>query len=488
MKLSNRIETLKTELQKDIFEKNIIFDLSILAMLAGESIFLLGRPGIAKSLIARRIKYAFENANEFEYLMNRFSTPEEIFGPISIKALQNGSYERLTKGYLPTANVAFLDEIWKAGPSIQNTLLTIINEKLYRNGGKDIKVPLKILISASNELPAEGEGLEALFDRFIVRYIAVGLKNEKNFRDMVNANTGFDISIDKSLVIKEKEYNQWLQESNDIKISENIYEFVQNFRKRIHLETDGNAYISDRRWKKIFKLMKTSAFFNDRKAIALSDLLIIPHCIWDDEDQQEDYTKIFSDYIIDYLNKDYNDAKKQVNNKLIEIANQLNEMDSDELVKNLYSNPFAGELKGNYYRLINPSNNFPICFIAISDYKKIRKNNNFTAPLYFSNDLSHLEEKMKKSLSMGENNTLIDIDSNEVYKIEIQDSQSSETINKLNKEVDKLKEELEDKRTKMLEKKVKLKKERNIFFEDAFSLFINRAFLDDDIETKESTN
>ena len=161
--------------EKDVFEKEEVTRLAFLTAIAGESIFLLGRPGVAKSLIARRLKFAFKDANSFEYLMNRFSTPDEIFGPISIKKLKDeDKYERLTDNYLPQAHVAFLDEIWKAGPSIQNALLTIINEKVYRNGEKEVPAKLQALIAASNELPEKEQGLEALWDRFLVRLMVTG--------------------------------------------------------------------------------------------------------------------------------------------------------------------------------------------------------------------------------------------------------------------------------------------------------------------------
>ncbi len=151
--MENKLSQLLQYLNQGIYEKEEVIGLAFLSAIAGESIFLLDRPGVAKSLIARRLKYLFAEGTSFEYLMNRFSTPDEIFGPVSISKLKDEDiYERLTSNYLPDAEVVFLDEIWKAGPSIQNALLTILNEKVYRNGAQEINVPMRLLLNCPKQV------------------------------------------------------------------------------------------------------------------------------------------------------------------------------------------------------------------------------------------------------------------------------------------------------------------------------------------------
>lgn len=315
-----RFKLLLQEMNRGIYEKETEISLSLLAALAGESIILLGPPGVAKSMVARQLKTAFWEAQSFEYLMSRFSTPDEIFGPVSIQKLKTSdTYERAVEGYLPTADVVFLDEIWKAGPAIQNTLLTVINEKIFRNGNREMHLPLKLLVAASNELPAKGEGLEALWDRFVIRIESRPIKLEKNFRAMLLDShadflgpTDFTDSTDFSgftgglghadladnadfsdLKITSEEYAEWTERIDKIGVKIEVLDAISAIRKFLRaVNVDEaaerrNIYVSDRRWKNIVRLLRTSAFMQDREEVDICDLLPIYHCLWQEPEERD---------------------------------------------------------------------------------------------------------------------------------------------------------------------------------------------------------
>ena len=330
IRMLERFKQLLGEMNRGIYEKETEISLSLLAALAGESVILLGPPGVAKSMVARQLKTAFKDARSFEYLMSRFSTPDEIFGPVSIQKLKTSdTYERAVDGYLPTADVVFLDEIWKAGPAIQNTLLTVINEKIFRNGNREMHLPLKLLVAASNELPAKGEGLEALWDRFVIRIESRPIKQEKNFRAMLLERSladSADFANDKiiqgdlfnnkevlldtkdksalsaksargknnqSASITPEEYAEWTHQISEIGVSEEVLDAISSIRKSLRaVNVDEaaerrNIYVSDRRWKNIVRLLRTSAFMQDREEVAICDLLPIYHCLWQEPEERD---------------------------------------------------------------------------------------------------------------------------------------------------------------------------------------------------------
>ena len=237
MDIDQHVRELLKSMSEGVYEKEHILAMSLLSAVAGESIFLLGPPGTAKSLVARKLKMIFKDGSAFEYLMSRFSTPDEIFGPVSISLLKNeDKYERVVDGFLPTATVVFLDEIWKAGPSIQNALLTAINERIFQNGRTTLKLPMKALIAASNELPAEGEGLEALWDRFLVRMVSNCIQSESIFYKMIRQKNLKSNHVPDYLLISDELYDKWQQGIEEIEISNEICSIITNIRKRLKAE------------------------------------------------------------------------------------------------------------------------------------------------------------------------------------------------------------------------------------------------------------
>lgn len=240
--------------------------------------------------------------------MNEFSTPDEIFGSVKLKGLDEGVYEKNTNGYLPEANVAFLDEIWKSGPAILNTLLTIINEKKFRNGDKVVKVPLQVLLAASNELPKEKSGLEALYDRFIIRTIVnpVSMENEDSFFALCE-KSGKELVVSENMkpnLLTIEEVQGWSEKINEVALTDKIKEVIMEIRRELEVknqekkrEEKEKYYVSDRRWKKIIHLLKTSAFLCDRKEVDLMDLQLVSYCIWNTPKQREEVKSIVKEIV-----------------------------------------------------------------------------------------------------------------------------------------------------------------------------------------------
>lgn len=313
LKLHDRIKALRDALSEGLYEKEEAVRLALLTAIAGESIFFLGDPGCAKSMIARRIVKAFkadgdDKVKYFETLLNAYTTPDEVFGNVSLKGL-NGElpeckdkevYRRLTEGMLPEADIAFLDEIWKANSTILNSLLTIVNERKFHNGNEIKDVPLKALFTASNELPAKGQGLEALYDRLILRLVVSFIDDESNFFEMVDAPSSSEFELsdeEKKLQISNAELKEWKGKIDAISLSYAAKSVISAIRKELAARNEamseddkqnGELFeVGDRRWKKIVHILKTSAFLNNRTEIDLMDCQLIEYCIWNTEKQQK---------------------------------------------------------------------------------------------------------------------------------------------------------------------------------------------------------
>mgnify|MGYP003385884382 CR=1 FL=1 len=292
--LKNRITKIIETISEGMHEREEIMAVALLGALSGQNTFLFGPPGTAKSLISRRLACAFKEPNYFECLMNRFTEPSEVVGPVSVKALKEDKYTRKTEGYLPTADFAFLDEIWKSSPAILNTLLTIINEHIYRNGDEITQVPLKALIAASNETPQEKQGLEALYDRFIIRMLVPPIKDKQHFDDLLSAKpSSSKVELSSELLITQEEWMMWQEESHNVELSSETMNIIHLIREELAEKSEElGVYVSDRRWQRAAMLMKASAYFCDRKQTNHSDAMLLQYCLWTTPENREEISNV----------------------------------------------------------------------------------------------------------------------------------------------------------------------------------------------------
>lgn len=260
-------------LERRFLERSELIRLLMLGIMSGENALLIGPPGTAKSQLARSISKLFGSEHWFEYLLTRFTTPDEIFGPVSLQQLKADQYVRKTAGYLPSAQFAFLDEIFKANSAILNSLLSILHERIYFNGKEKESVPLLFLVAASNELPDEDEQLTALYDRFLIRYEVGYLQHASSYEKMFHLPAA-EIPVVFSLYdVKDVQ-----AAARDVTISEGLIYFLYSLKKDLE---EKEHLISDRRWNKIVHVWKTSAVLNGRDHVSIWDTVYTPHMLWD---------------------------------------------------------------------------------------------------------------------------------------------------------------------------------------------------------------
>lgn len=278
---ASTVDRLRSEVIEPLKQRFVgrdeVVDLIALALVAGEHLFLHGPPGTAKSALIRHFARAVRG-RYFEYMLTRFSEPNEIFGPIDIAQLREGRVATVTTGMLPEAEFVFLDELFNANSAILNNLLTVLNERVYRRGAETHRLPLLSLFSASNHLP-EDEALRALFDRFLLRCHVDNLPRDAMPR-LLLAGWALERREPAETSVTASELEALRQQVFAVKLAP----AAEIYRDTVFKVRDLGIALSDRRAVKIMKLLAASAVLCGRPSAQASDLWVLRY-VWDREEQ-----------------------------------------------------------------------------------------------------------------------------------------------------------------------------------------------------------
>ena len=278
--LVDRLNQVLQHLKSAFVGKDDIIDLMGICLAGRENLFLLGPPGTAKSAMVRELARLLEGKS-FEYLLTRFTEPNELFGPFDIRRLREGDLVTNTEGMLPEASLIFLDELLNANSAILNSLLMVLNEKIFRRGRETKHLPALMIIGASNHLP-EDEALQALFDRFLIR-VRCDYVDPQHLQAVLHAGWNLEQAKDTTHPTIDTEDIRLLQQelaAVDLQgIRPQYIQLIQQLR-------NAGVMVSDRRAVKLQRLIAASALLSKRYTAYPSDMWVLKY-IWDTEEQQE---------------------------------------------------------------------------------------------------------------------------------------------------------------------------------------------------------
>jgi len=279
----DKLRKIREELQQLFLERTELIDGALAALLAAQHVLIIGPPGTAKSMLADELCRRIVGATYFQWLLTKFTTPEELFGAVSLKALEADDYRRVTANKLPEAHIAFLDEVFKASSSILNAILTIINERMFHNGRQVTAVPLLTLFGASNELPEDDE-LLALYDRFLLRFVVGYIGEEFRFLKMLQAAAPTERTI-----ISLDELRQMQAAVRDLPVPTAVIRGIADIRRELQKK---NIVASDRRYRQSLSLLQALAYLNGRTEVAEADLFFLEHVLWKEPSERAEIHKV----------------------------------------------------------------------------------------------------------------------------------------------------------------------------------------------------
>ncbi|EDM77563.1 possible ATPase [Plesiocystis pacifica SIR-1] len=290
--LARRLQDGARRLEAQFLGKEEMIRLLFVSAVAGEHMVMVGPPGTAKSALVRAFADTIE-ATYYDYLLTRFTEPNELFGPVDIQAFRQGSYRRRIEGMLPEAEIAFLDEIFKANSAILNSLLGVLNSRRFSHGNTTVDVPLISMFAASNEVPND-DALSALFDRFLLR-VRVDYLDSYQFRGLLQKGAALEAaaleqrdsagaelpkaSVSASdLVAVQRQFGRLLETMDE--------EFLATYKGLVFQIRSEGINLSDRRVVKMLKLFAASAVFDGREQVNDADFFVLRH-VWNTPEQQD---------------------------------------------------------------------------------------------------------------------------------------------------------------------------------------------------------
>lgn len=264
---------IRDELEQLFVERTEVIDGALAALVARQHVLLVGPPGTAKSMLADELCRRIEGASYFQWLLTKFSTPEEIYGAVSLKSLESDEYRRVTTGKLPEAHVAFLDEVFKANSSILNAILTVVNERLFHNGRAIQPVPLITLFGATNELPEEDE-LAALYDRFLLRFVVQYVHEDFRFLRLLEAKPPAERTTITLAALRSVQ-----RSAADLPVPAPVLRRLAEVRRELGRK---EIVASDRRYHQSLEVLRARAALAGRSEVGEQDLAFLEHVLWRD--------------------------------------------------------------------------------------------------------------------------------------------------------------------------------------------------------------